>query len=305
MSNDPDGANALDTTDDDGIVARLLQGATDDAPPADTDANPASEEDEPAGQEAEADAQDDTEDGQPEEEPSLEIDLPDGRKKLTAAEIRDGLMLKADYTRKTMAAAEERKAAEAEKAEAARIKDQLAEALQTWAVPTEVEPDWDALAAKDPVAAFREKAKWDKRQAKAREAADAYRMLQEHERAKAVQTEYAKLVDAVPEWRDPEALKRAFEGMTEAAKGYGFAPDDILGITDHRILRVLKDVAAYQKLQAAKPAVEKKVAAAPPKTLGPGAKPTKPDAGESFRKARADLKRTGSDDAAVRFLMTR
>lgn len=46
-------------------------------------------------------------------EPSIEVELPDGRKRvLTAKEVRDGILMQSDYTKKTTEVAEMRKAAE-------------------------------------------------------------------------------------------------------------------------------------------------------------------------------------------------
>lgn len=308
MSNDPEGANALDIEQ---AVAKLAARRTNDTTPAEAEADPEPEDNEGAPEEAEegADGQDDADDDNPpveQEEPALEVELPDGKRKLTAAEIRDGLMLKADYTRKTMELADQRRAIQAMEAETARLREQLSESLQQWAVPTEAEPDWDALAAKNPTEAFKAKLAWDKRQATARQAAEQYRILQAQENQRRATVAYTKLVEVYPEWRSPEALERDFSEMTAAAKDYGFEPSEVLSLTDDRMIRLLKELTAWHKVKAAKPEVQKKVASAPV-TLKPGAKPARSDteAAVQVKQIKAKLKASGSVNDAVALLQAR
>jgi hypothetical protein len=50
---------------------------------------------------------------------------------------------------------------------------------------------------------------------------------------------------------------------SEASKSYGFTDDELGGVYDPRMVRVLRDAAAYRNLQAQKAVVTKKVQAAP------------------------------------------
>jgi hypothetical protein len=59
---------------------------------------------------------------------------------------------------------------------------------------------------------------------------------------------------------DKPALAKIYEG---ANKLYGFTADELNTVYDPRMVRVLKDAAAYQALKAQKPAVTAKVTAAP------------------------------------------
>ena len=59
---------------------------------------------------------------------------------------------------------------------------------------------------------------------------------------------------------DKPALSKIYEG---ANKAYGFTPEELGQVYDPRLVRMMKDAAAYQALKAQKPAVTAKVNAAP------------------------------------------
>lgn len=245
---------------------------------------------------------DDSETGDPDEEPAIEIDTADGKKRLTASQIKENLMLKADYTRKTMALADERKTIEAEKSEVSQLKQQLSEALQSWAVPTEQEPDWEQLArTKPPQEVLAAQAQWQKRQRQAQLAREQFTQLRQQQLAETVTREQEQLFSKVPEWRDPSKYTEAANTIAKTGQDYGFSLDELSGLVDHRMILVLKDAAAYRALQATKPA-EKKVPQASA-TLKPGAKTTKTEASQAARqKQREQLKRSGRIEDAIDLL---
>lgn len=59
---------------------------------------------------------------------------------------------------------------------------------------------------------------------------------------------------------DKQALTKIYEG---AHKTYGFTPEELGQVYDPRLVRMMKDAAAYQALKSQKAEVTKKVAAAP------------------------------------------
>lgn len=240
------------------------------------------------------------------DDPEVEYDTPEGRQKARLSELIAGNMRNADYTRKTQTLAEERRAAEKLAAEAAQLREQLEESLKMWAVPTEQEPDWEALAQKSTPQEFNlKRAQWDQRQRRKMQAQAEYRALQERVTAERVAQERNKLFEAFPEWRDEQKFLGAAKKMADGGTEYGFTPDEIGTIMDHRMIRVLNDAIAYRELQKGKPAVEKKVAKAEP-ALKPGSKPSKVTETEVARqKQRARLKQTGSIQDAVELILRR
>ncbi len=78
------------------IEAQALAGETDNSVPEASSASPQTQPEQVAPR-----------------EPSIEVELPDGNKRtLTAKEVRDGILMQSDYTKKTTEVAEMRKAAE-------------------------------------------------------------------------------------------------------------------------------------------------------------------------------------------------
>jgi hypothetical protein len=88
---------------------------------------------------------------------------------------------------------------------------------------------------------------------------------------------------------DKPALAKIYE---DAKKLYSFTPDELGNVYDIRMVRVLKDAAAYQALKAQKPAVTAKVNAAPklPTRQASPAQDAKDRAlNNKFRSGRANL----------------
>ncbi|MGO8242952.1 hypothetical protein [Rhizobium johnstonii] len=104
-----------------------------------------------------------------EEQPTVEGEEPDlveielnGKKYSVPAELKDGYLMQADYTRKTQEAAEIRKAAETRQAEAEKFYNVSQEVLEARATLLNVDAqlkqyqdlDWRALENEDPVSAM-------------------------------------------------------------------------------------------------------------------------------------------------------
>jgi hypothetical protein len=296
MTENPEGTLSLDQA-----VEKMMEVT----PEADDKTAEIVEAEEPVEGEPEAEAEEAVgETEETAEEPEYEVETKGGKRKVKLSELLESPMFKADYTQKTMAVAEERKAVEAEKAAISTLKEQLSEALQQWAVPVEQEPNWTELAQKlDPRQYNAARAQWDERKAIAERARNAFQTMQKAQRDKLIAEEQSRLLDAVPEWRDPAAFEAAAREMVDIGRTYGFEPDELAGATDHRVFLVLRDAAAYRKLKSAKPEVTKKVAQTAV-TLSPGAKPTRAEASSDARqKQLAQFKKTGSIEDAVALLM--
>jgi len=217
------------------------------------------------------------------EDPEFEVDLGQGKQKLKLSDLIRGNLQNADYTRKTQALAEERRAAEKAIAETAQLREQLSESLKKWAVPTEQEPDWAELATKLPPQEYNlRRVHWEQRQRQKEQARAEFHAMQDQLRAEAIAAERNKLLEAFPEWRDESKFLSAAKQMAEGANTYGFSAEEVGQIADHRMIRVLKDALAYRELQKAKPAIEKKVAEVKP-ALQPGSKPNRDKDAEAAR----------------------
>lgn len=298
--------NLTEATSLEQAVERMASARSDK--PEEPEAEPETVEDgEPEEVEAEAEGEETEEEGQPEEEPSIEVELPDGKRKLTAKEIRDGYLRMQDYTRKTQAAAETIRTTDARKADLDRREQQLEEQLQTWAVPTEQEPDWTKLAATlEPKAFQMEQAAWNTRQRKAQQAREAYQAIVEERNRAVVAEEREKLLTVYPEWRDEATFRSASEQIATVGAEYGFSQTELGRIVDHRMVKVLHDLAAYNALKKSNAAVTKRVATQSP-TMKPGAKTTtQARSQEALHQQRSQLRKSGRlEDAAALLGMRR
>jgi hypothetical protein len=120
-----------------------------------------------------------------------------------------------------------------------------------------------------------------------------------------LQSQQQELVRAIPAFADKAtAAKLKQELISMGSEVYGYAPEELRAVADHRAIRVLHDAAQYRRLMAGKPPVERQAAQPKIPTVKPGVKVSaqsgKRVAGE---KAKAQMKRTGSVDDVARFLL--
>lgn len=219
---------------------------------------------------------------------------------VTRDELINGYQMEADYRRKTAAVSEERKALEAERSQFEQAKQAYEiERLEKLTETNEAEPDWAALAEQDPIGAFEQKAKWDAQQRQKAQAAQELQIHREYQRREVAKREWATLMEKAPEWSDQKAFDTAMAEIQQAASHYDFSAQEVAENLDHRVLLVMRDAAAYRKLQEAKPVVEKKVAQAP-KAIKPGATQSRKSVeAESRQKLRENLERNPNSEAAA------
>lgn len=287
-----DVAQEADTEEVEAEEAETQEGHADDEAEADAETDELEEED---NDDAEEDGDDD---------PTFEIETVNGKMEVSLSELSDGYLRQSDYTKKTMEVAEARKEVEATKAEFSQKEQQLTQALEYWAVPTEREPNWAQVAEeRTPQEVFALQQQWNQRQQRKQQAAEYHQQLQAQQQAELRATETEKLLEAFPEWRDPAKFSAGAEAMVKGGDNYGFSAEEMAGMVDHRMFKVLSDAMKYRELQKAKPKVTKKVAKAPRK-LKAGAKPDKSESVKAARQKQMDrLKKSGSVDDAVNLLL--
>lgn len=72
-----------------------------------------------------------------------------------------------------------------------------------------------------------------------------------------------KMLERVPEWRDPAKFDADRKTMSSYAKNLGFSDAELSSVFDHRYMQVLHDAAQFRALQASNPETLKRVRAAP------------------------------------------
>lgn len=272
------------------------------------------QEGEPA--EAEAEAQPSAE-----EPPTVEVDpdipfvdveevLPGGEKevkKYSLNELKAQRMMQADYTRKTQEIAAQRremqeqanKAIETERNTYMQTLATLQKAVIQSAAPELQNVNWNALAVENP-------AEYVRLSNRAREVQQAVQAIQQEQQqltsrqqaeqqarmSQAVAKSREALQQAIPDWSDTKyqsVMKRAVES-------YGYTPQEIGAIYDHRLIQALHDADQYRQMMAQKPITEKKLVAVP-KVVKPGTQQRVVDRRqENLKQSRERLRQTGSVD---------
>ena len=113
-----------------------------------------------------------------------------------------------------------------------------------------------------------------------------------------------KLLEALPEWKDPEVAQEARNCDVCPACAW-FSEQEVSNIADARGVLAIRKAYLYDELMAKKPVAQKKVKKAPKVTKS--GKPTTKAQSNANRKKQAleRLNKTGSKDAAVDVLLER
>lgn len=189
--------------------------------------------------------------------------------------------LKADYTRKTQAVAEEKKVIETAKQRALADFQQLQQSQQALAQMAQAligtEPDL-SLAQTDPHSYLVQKGLYEQRVNQFRALMQQGEQLTQQQQAElqAKQAEYqqeqmTQLLKAMPELQQPEKFSAFRAKAIDAGSKYGFSPEEVAGITDHRMALVLRDLARFHAQQKQAGDVKTKLQNVPPKVAKPGA----------------------------------
>lgn len=232
---------------------------------------------------------------------------------LPLEEVTKGYSRTADYTRKTQALAEERKAFTEKELTPVRAERQmyverlaaLENAVQV--LMPDAEPDWtqlrDTSTPDEFAAAFDH---WQANKGRIEQIqAERKRVLGVMEAdAKAalvakVKTEMEKLHAAWPEMADAEKGKALKADLIAYAKSpvFGFTDDDLNGVTDHRLLLLLDKARRFDEAQLRKPKIEEQIDRALD-TMKPSGVKSKPRVSDVER-AKGQLAASGRlDDAA-------
>jgi len=220
-----------------------------------------------------------------------------------------------DYTQKTQQLAEERKAVEQFAQDLRQNEELIKQQYQTQsalieqiAKVTAIDQqlaaygglDWQALSNADPVEAQKLFFAYNQLQTQRGQAVnEAQQKQQEISLVQAQKNETLKqqglsvLQRDIPGWNTDLA-----KSIAETGKQYGFNETEIGSIIDPRQVKVLHDAMQWRKLQASKPATEKKVSNATPQVKA-GAKDTKASANAQNKQAREALRKTGKGDYAA------
>ena len=234
----------------------------------------------------------------------------------TVEELKSGYLRQQDYTRKTQALSEEKRAFAEQKAAVDQERAQYAEALPMLAQQiqqsVEQEPDWDTLYDTDPALAAKAERQWrkqleDKQQQLQAVQAEQQRMHQiqqqrmDQARAQFVEQQREVLPDLIPEWRDTKVAAQEAGEIREFLLQTGFPEQDIDAMNSALLVKMAR-LAMLQARGAnrADKAKAKPKPAKGSKTMRAGSRGTQPKPKNAVREAQQRLKSTGRvNDAAA------
>jgi hypothetical protein len=270
------------------------------------------EPEEESNDEYEGEEQEDSE--QEEQERTYRVKAAGEEKDVTLDELVKNYQLGADYTKKSQAVAEERKAVQAEYQaiqEAKQLRDQYAQQLQVieQMLSRGEEPEnLDYLKETDPIGyavKVAELSQKEKQLSQVRAQQNQIRAQQEQDRqqwmANLVRQESEKLATALPDYVDPEKGESLRNSVRSYGKELGFSDEELASVVDSRHVITLYKAMQYDKLQKSKPGINKKLAEAP-KVMKSGVSQPRDTNSEQVKKLKAKARATGRvADAAALF----
>ena len=264
-------------------------------------------EDEPEATEEEDESEED--EVEVEERKTFRVKANGEEKDVTLDELVSGFQKGEDYTKKSQALAEQRKAVEAEAYavnEAMQLREQYARRLgqvqQLLQEDNGKFANLEELKENDPIQyaiKVAEQTENNKKlqllQQEQNKLAQAQQQQVAQHQAKLVAHEASMLTEKVKEFSDPKKAEQLKGEIRNFGKSIGFTDDELAQVYDHRHVMVMQKAMEYDKLQKANPSVTKKLAKAP-KMAKKGNKVANVDV---YTKPKKRLKSSGSLDDAT------
>jgi hypothetical protein len=234
-------------------------------------------------------------------------------KDVTLDELMQGYQLGADYTKKTQELAELRKTNEAEAhaiQESKKVRDDYAQrlkAIEQFLSEGDTVEDLARLKENDPIGyAVKVAEQTEKKEQLQLVRAEQERIAREQQAEYAqamqryVQDESKKLAQVLPEFSDKAKGEQLRNEIRNYGKSVGFTDQELAQVYDSRHVITLHKAMMYDKLQKAKPGVNKKVANAP--KMAKAGTQVAQQQGDTRKKQMARLRASGKkEDAAVLF----
>lgn len=218
-----------------------------------------------------------------------EVDLNDIRK------WKKGFMQEADYTRKTMALAEDRKGLNTLKDKQQAQLDDFQSHIDILADMTGAEfkdVDWDELRDLDTSEYLKLKEKQAGRQGTLDAAKAKRQELLDGQRSELTNTERKKLMDAMPHWSDSAKQEADMVLLQTYLKDKGWNDSEFNDIVNHKHVLALIDAANFHARKSKAPAATKQVRKAP--VIVKGKRATATNLNKQIQDAQAKLKQTGN-----------
>ena len=258
----------------------------------------------------EGDAEDEDDDGSPAAEAgsfagdSAKVRLADGSV-TTIAALKKGNLLHADWTRKSMAVAEERKAVEARQQHVQALESELQQQRETVAAFAQFllprRPDPQMLEAGDVVGynlatdAYNRQMEVLGRLNADHQAFQQRQQVEQHDRFSQIRRHEAEqLFERAGDLANPDNYARFWNEAIRAGEHYGYSADELAAVNDHRQYLILRDALAYRRIKARNGHANAKAQGKPPVINGDRRRSQGEQQRRTANEAMARLKQTGS-----------
>lgn len=326
------GKRGTDDEDEDPVDDDELIDFGDDDSDEDDDEDDAEDEESEEESEESADEEDETDEDNDEaddetpadESPTYKVKVDGEEVEVTLEEALSGYQRHSAFTKKTQALADEKREFESSKTETAQQRERYIQGLEIVEKILNAgseEVDWAKLKVTKPAEFATKWAQEQHRKANVQAIADELAAARETARTEAdasftehLKGQREKLLAVLPEWGTEKSKEERTRVSQYAQEAFGWTPDDVGRIPDHRIIVLLRESMLYRDLMAdakkvtdkakakgkGKPPLKPGVRAAPNTSKNRG---SKKDVSKRVNRSRDRLKKSGSvhDAAAVFF----
>ena len=264
----------------------------------------------------ESDEDDDYEDDEEEPQQQLYKVRVDGEEiEVSLDEALQGYQRQKAFTKRSQEAAEMRKAAEKEAAEAKQARDYYAQQLEVVAQQIQQtipqEPDWVSLAKEVTAEEYNAiKAEYDSRmtnlarvEQERQYVAQQQAAEREEELKKHLAAQRSEMLNRIPAWQDDERRNTERVEVINYARTVGFSDSEVANASDARAIEILYKAMQWDNLQKKKPTAKKRTKEAPKMAKAGQPRTKKQAASRSRQQAMGRLNKERSVDAAVSYLM--
>ena len=219
--------------------------------------------------EEESEEESEESDEEVEEDPLYAVNVNGEEHEVTLDELMKGYSRQSDYTKKTQEVSEQRKEFDAMKQNMAQEyqqiqaeRNQYVQALQSMMegsmgnLDKFANVDWEALKGRDPIEYVTRREEFREAQEKVQGIQREQQMAQQRqamqsqeEHKEIMQKEHTALVEALPDWGNPEKQKDLSNGIRSYAMEQGFQKEELDSLIDHRSILVLLKAKKYDQLQ--------------------------------------------------------
>lgn len=235
--------------------------------------------------------------------------------KLSKAELAEaykGQLRMADYTRKTMELASQRKEVSAEGEQYRQQRDMFAQQLQQQQsqlqalVEGQHQTDWGELLNSDPVEYMKQRHLLEQRQAalhqnmqQQRAIAQQQQAEQQENFARYLSQQQDELLAKLPEWKDEGKAKAEKTALAKYLVESGYGKDQVDNLSDHKTVIMARKAMLYDQMVSKAAVASKKVANLPNRVE----RPTVSDASPNLDRRNAQFQRLSksgrAEDAAA------